>query len=214
MNELFAEVGCASFVCRIRTANRSLWNSLCRDRAGPSRCRFLLTCATGAVSWPGLPARPRLFRRKLDPWRCSCCREPAPQTHGTRAARPPCHRHSPTLDVFPPFVASAEWLSAATVPLPRHSAPNASLDELLEDDEYVGLLTGALTLERARRILGVAADSTRDQIKAAYRQLASRYHPDRHTAESDEQRRLATERMASINEAYRLLCALQPDPLA
>ncbi len=113
-----------------------------------------------------------------------------------------------------PFVASAEWLSAATVPLPRHSAPNASLDELLEDDEYVGLLTGALTLERARRILGVAADSTRDQIKAAYRQLASRYHPDRHTAQGDRERRLITERMAAVNDAYRLICALQPDPLA
>lgn len=114
---------------------------------------------------------------------------------------------------FPSFVASAEWLSAATVPLPRHCAPTVGLDELLEDDEYVDLLTGALTVERARRILGVAANSTRDRIKAAYRQLASRYHPDHHAAQGDRERHLATERMAAVNEAYRLLCAVRPDPL-
>ena len=118
------------------------------------------------------------------------------------------------LNYVPPFVGSAEWLSAATVPLPRHSGSTASIDGLLGEDEYLDLLTGALTVERARRILGVAANSTRGQVKAAYRQLAGRYHPDHHAAQSDDERRLATDCMAAVNEAYRLLCTVQSERLA
>lgn len=63
-----------------------------------------------------------------------------------------------------------------------------------------------LTLQAARGLLGVTAASTRDDIKAAYRQMASLYHPDHVARRSDRERQLATDRMASINEAYRLLC--------
>ena len=63
-----------------------------------------------------------------------------------------------------------------------------------------------LTLESACRLLGVATDSTRKQIKAAYRQLVWRYHPDRLAQSSEQERRFATDRMISINEAYHLLC--------
>jgi len=63
-----------------------------------------------------------------------------------------------------------------------------------------------LTPEDACRLLGVAATSTRQQVKSAYRQLVRRYHPDRLEHSSEQEQRIATDRMTSINEAYRLLC--------
>jgi translocation protein SEC63 len=54
-------------------------------------------------------------------------------------------------------------------------------------------------------MLGVTLASTRKQIKTAYRQLAWRYHPDRLNGSSEHDRRLATDRMISLNEAYRLV---------
>jgi DnaJ-domain-containing protein 1 len=73
---------------------------------------------------------------------------------------------------------------------------------------------GPLTFYAACQLLGVAATSTREQIKAAYRRMASRYHPDRleHAGTSSEKQ--ASDRMASINEAYRLLCTVRLDPSA
>jgi hypothetical protein len=67
-------------------------------------------------------------------------------------------------------------------------------------------MSGPLTLESARRILGVAATSTRQQIRIAYRKMASRYHPDRLARSAPREQKLASDRMASINEAYQLLC--------
>lgn len=64
----------------------------------------------------------------------------------------------------------------------------------------------SLTMDDACRMLGVAASSTRKQIKTAYRQLVRRYHPDRLVQCSEDERRVATDRMISINEAYHLLC--------
>jgi DnaJ-domain-containing protein 1 len=71
------------------------------------------------------------------------------------------------------------------------------------------LARGPVTLEGACRVLGVAASSTREQIKAAYRRMASRHHPDRLGRRTEEERLTATERMVSINEAYRLLCGMR-----
>ncbi|MGA2674467.1 MAG: J domain-containing protein [Terracidiphilus sp.] len=62
-----------------------------------------------------------------------------------------------------------------------------------------------MTQRGACRLLGVTETSTREQIKAAYRRMASRCHPDRLEGKTAEERQLATEEMAAINEAYRLL---------
>ena len=67
-----------------------------------------------------------------------------------------------------------------------------------------------LTAELACRTLGIAPSSSRKQIKAAYRQLVWRYHPDRLPHSSDHDRRLATDRMTSINAAYHMLCGPAP----
>jgi len=128
--------------------------------------------------------------------------------HETKEPHPPAF---PALHSLPPFLASAEWLQATTISLSQHSAPAAGLNETREEDEGSNLLTSPHTLEGACRLLGVAASSSRDQIKGAYRQLAGRCHPDRHATQSGQERQLATERMASINEAYRLLCAARKD---
>ena len=51
------------------------------------------------------------------------------------------------------------------------------------------------------RILGVLDDAEDIVIKAAYKALAQRYHPDKWAGDKDE----ATRRMSDINEAYAVL---------
>jgi molecular chaperone DnaJ len=51
------------------------------------------------------------------------------------------------------------------------------------------------------QVLGVARDSTRDEIKKAYRSLAMRYHPDRNPVNRKE----AEEKLKEINAAYEVL---------
>ncbi|HZW57767.1 MAG TPA: molecular chaperone DnaJ [Nitrososphaerales archaeon] len=48
-------------------------------------------------------------------------------------------------------------------------------------------------------VLGVAKDSTKDQIKAAYRKLAMQYHPDRNKSPGAE------DRFKEVSEAYAVL---------
>lgn len=43
------------------------------------------------------------------------------------------------------------------------------------------------------------------QLKDAYHKIQSRLHPDRHTGAGPQQRRLAEQKSALINEAYRVL---------
>jgi len=61
-------------------------------------------------------------------------------------------------------------------------------------------------IQAAFRLLGVAAGSSRRQIRDAYRRMARQWHPDQLERRTDEARQRATERMAAINEAYCLLC--------
>jgi DnaJ-domain-containing protein 1 len=62
-----------------------------------------------------------------------------------------------------------------------------------------------MTLERAMRLLGLTAASTREQVRAAYRKMAGAWHPDRVASGAEAVRQAATEQMAEINEAYRVL---------
>jgi curved DNA-binding protein CbpA len=52
-------------------------------------------------------------------------------------------------------------------------------------------------------VLGVARNATPDEIKAAYRELVAKYHPDRHQGNPLEE--LAAAKLAEINRAYEIL---------
>lgn len=52
-------------------------------------------------------------------------------------------------------------------------------------------------------VLGVARSATDAEIRAAYRELVARYHPDKHAGNPLEG--LAAEKMAEINRAYEIL---------
>jgi DnaJ-domain-containing protein 1 len=67
--------------------------------------------------------------------------------------------------------------------------------------------TDALTVRRARCLLGVDVSSDRRQIKTAYRRQVRLNHPDRRVGASAQEKQIATERTTLINEAYHLLCA-------
>jgi uncharacterized membrane protein YkvA (DUF1232 family) len=54
-------------------------------------------------------------------------------------------------------------------------------------------------------VLGVAKTASSDEIKAAYRQLASRYHPDKVTHLGEEFRILAEKKFKEIQRAYQEL---------
>lgn len=112
----------------------------------------------------------------------------------------------------PYYVARADACAETAWPLRDAQGPMADRRWLGSEFEAGRLTAGEaplaypLTLESACRLLGVAATSTREQIRAAYRRMAGRYHPDRLARRGGVEQKLASDCMASINEAYRLLC--------
>ena len=52
-------------------------------------------------------------------------------------------------------------------------------------------------------VIGVAPSASEDHIKKAYRELVSRYHPDKVTHLGDEFKTLAEKRLKQINQAYQ-----------
>ena len=59
------------------------------------------------------------------------------------------------------------------------------------------------------KILGISPDATDDQVKAAYREMARKYHPDQYGDNplSD----LAQEKMQEINEAYDTIVRMRKE---
>jgi preprotein translocase subunit Sec63 len=53
------------------------------------------------------------------------------------------------------------------------------------------------------QVLGVARGATKQQIRAAYRELVGRYHPDKHRGNPLEE--LAAAKLVEINRAYDIL---------
>ena len=57
-------------------------------------------------------------------------------------------------------------------------------------------------IEEARKLLGLGETATLKEIKTAYRALAHRHHPDKHSDSVGEE---SAEIMKKLNWAYRLL---------
>jgi len=60
-----------------------------------------------------------------------------------------------------------------------------------------------MNLTEARNTLGVKNNSSEEEIKKAYKSLAIKWHPDRH---SDEKKKEAEEKFAKISQAYDIIC--------
>ena len=63
-------------------------------------------------------------------------------------------------------------------------------------------MTAMITLEQALEALGLPRRASRKEIRAAYRRLARRWHPDRAPAREEDAHR---QRMQQINAAYQVV---------
>lgn len=61
------------------------------------------------------------------------------------------------------------------------------------------------SLLTARKTLGVDSDASDEEIKAAYRQLIKKYHPDVYARAQPELRQFAHEKASELNNAYEVL---------
>jgi DnaJ-domain-containing protein 1 len=100
--------------------------------------------------------------------------------------------------------AEQRWIPHGWMPqgwTPRDDDPPA-------DNVCTAPLSSNAERDRACRLLGISPDSAREQIRSAYRRKVSECHPDRLHGANEQMRQLATEQMAELNHAYRVLCAL------
>lgn len=70
-----------------------------------------------------------------------------------------------------------------------------------EVDSMLNLSKGASDLDAAYRVLEISAQATDGEVKAAYRRMALKHHPDRVAALGDDVRRAAEKKFQAINEA-------------
>ena len=119
------------------------------------------------------------------------------------------------------FLRLRQWDAQQAAPTQSAEDPSAKLDaEDAQTDANLGWDTfnatresrrvlsqpNAMNVSLACQLLDVTANSSREQIRSAYRRMVSQWHPDRLQRSSEETRQLANEQMIAINEAYRLLC--------
>ena len=57
----------------------------------------------------------------------------------------------------------------------------------------------------AYRILGVQQSASIDEIKAAYRKLAIKFHPDKYATQSPQVQKDAEQKFKEVNQAYDII---------
>ncbi len=59
--------------------------------------------------------------------------------------------------------------------------------------------------EKAASTLGITSDASKEKIKKRYRELARKFHPDRHPDKTEDQKRILSQKFAAISDAYKTL---------
>jgi DnaJ like chaperone protein len=65
----------------------------------------------------------------------------------------------------------------------------------------LNLRDGVSNLDAAYKVLGLTNDATDDEVKAAYRKMALKHHPDRVATLGEDVRKAAEKKFQEINEA-------------
>ena len=76
-----------------------------------------------------------------------------------------------------------------------------SMEEL---EQMLNLRSGASSsssLEDAYKVLGISSNATNDEVKAAYRKMALKHHPDKVAALGEDVRKAAEKKFQEINDA-------------
>ena len=72
-------------------------------------------------------------------------------------------------------------------------------------DSMLNLNHGCSNLDAAYKVLGIAPTATDDEVKAAYRKMALKHHPDRVATLGEDVRKAAEKKFQEINEAKAVI---------
>lgn len=86
-----------------------------------------------------------------------------------------------------------------------HKRRKAIYDEYKGDEAVDLVANGTFFRRRALFRLGLTESATQNEIRKAYRQLASQFHPDKFEQAEEHERQQAAEKFMEIKEAYHFL---------